>query len=267
MAIFTAAGVRKTFSGIRALDGVSLEVNSAEVVGLVGPNGSGKTTFMNAASAFERADSGTFTFLGTDLVALEPWAIARLGIARTFQLPRLPARMNALELVRCAISHEHDLSVLRSFCSIKAIRRREEQAHQQAQRMLEFLGLGDCHHLPANKLSGGQQKLLTIGIALAAEPRLMLLDEPTAGVHPRLKPSIGERLVNTARHGAGILLIEHDLTFVTSWCDRVYVLDQGRLVAECIPDELTQNEAVIEAYLGEGSRPPSRHVQAVDHDL
>ncbi len=245
-------GVAKSFGGNQVLTDVSFSVMPGEIVGLLGPNGSGKSTLINAASGFMPVDAGSIRMEDTELTRLRAHQIVRCGIARTFQLPSMPARMSALEVAVAASTAHH--GVLATLLQPAAVRQAERDAIARANALLDELLLSAVKDLPASALSGGQKKLLSIACALMGAPRLLMLDEPTAGVHPNLRRDIVGTLQRLQRAGISQLIVEHDMHFVREVCTRCIVLDRGHIVADCAPAELTSNARVLEAYLGSGGQ-------------
>lgn len=240
----------KRFAGVAALDGASIFVEAGEIVGLVGPNGSGKSTLLNAVSGFGRADSGSVRFDGRSIERKEPWDLSALGMRRTFQLAKLPARMTVLEVMLAGATLPSGESVLRSLLFPGRVRREECEASQRAWGLLAELQLDALANHAAGMLSGGQQKLLSLGAALMGRPRMLLLDEPTAGVAPTLRLRLVDHLLRLGQTGCTILLVEHDMAAVGALCSRVYVLDKGKVITCCAPSELVDDPRVVEAYLG-----------------
>jgi branched-chain amino acid transport system ATP-binding protein len=232
-----ASAVSRAFAGVHALDGVSLEVRRGEVVGLIGPNGAGKSTLVNVVTGFDRPTSGTVELEGRDITRWTPNRRGRHGLARTFQ-------------------HSHafrDLSV-RENVEVAALgagaRRREAQ--RRAANLLELLSLAEHAARSASALAHGDERRLGVARALATEPRFVLLDEPAAGLSEAEVPEFAA-VVRSVRddHGAGVLLIDHNMALIMEICDRIYVLDQGRTLAEGTPAEIRGNLDVAAAYLGE----------------
>jgi branched-chain amino acid transport system ATP-binding protein len=251
--------VRKHFAGIAALDGASIEVRAGESVGLVGPNGSGKSTLLNVASGFETPDDGRVRLLDQDVTGDEPWDVAKLGLVRTFQHANLPTKMSVIDLMLAGGQLTRGETVRHSLFSRKQVREEEAEATDKAWSILERIKLDNLASHPGGKLSGGQQKLLSLGMALMGDPKILLLDEPTAGVNPSLRVQLAEHLRKLQAEGVTLLTVEHDMRFIADVCDRVYVLDRGRMITSCTPAELSDHPEVLEAYLG---RSGSRAVNA-----
>ncbi len=248
--MLTAEGVHKHFSGVTALDGVDVEIGAGEIVGLVGPNGSGKSTLLGVLSGFVRAEEGTVRFNGTRVRRPRPWTLAALGLRRTFQLPQEPQRMTVLETMLTGADLRVGATIGGSLLRRRKVASEQRDAIARAQQLLEELTLLDLQDHAAGSLSGGQQKLLSLGVALMGDPHALLLDEPAAGVHPYLRRTLIERLRAAHASGTTLLVVEHDMGFVAELCERVYVLDRGRLVTCCAPTDLASDQRVVEAYLG-----------------
>ena len=243
-ALLEATGIVKRFGGLTAVDGVDIKVGAGEMVGLIGPNGSGKTTLFDCLSRVAAIDAGSISFQGSDITRLPPHRVARLGVSRTFQLIRVYRDLTVLENMELSI--QWDRIGLRGLFS-----RTDAATRAKADELLEFLMLGAMRDEPAGTLSGGQRRLLEIGMSLMSDPSLVLLDEATAGVNPVLVEEIKQRLraVNSERQVA-FLLVEHNVQFVADLCERVVVLDAGRKLAEGTPRQVMDDPAVIEAYFG-----------------
>ena len=246
-ALLEARGVVKRFGGLTAVDEVDINVDAGEMVGLIGPNGSGKTTLFDCLSGVARADSGMIRFKGRDIGRLRPHQVARLGMARTFQIIRVYRELTVSENMELSIRWA-DVGPARLFARTGPATRRKIEA------LLEFLMLARLRDDPAGTLSGGQRRLLEIGMALMSEPELVMLDEATSGVNPTLAADIGDRIraVN-ADDGVAFLMVEHNARFVAELCERVVVLKDGAKLAEDAPRRVMEDPAVIEAYFG--SRP------------
>ena len=255
MTLLEVSGVGKAFGGNRVLQDITLRIEPGEIVGLLGPNGSGKSTLLNIASGFLGADAGSVRLLGEELTGKPPHRIVEHGIARTFQLPSMPARMSVLEVMLAADCAHH--GVASTLFRSGAARRVEREAIARARALLAELLLTPVRDLPAAALSGGQKKLLSIACALMRSPKLLMLDEPTAGVHPNLRNDIVRTLQQLNARGISQLIVEHDMHFVREVCTRCVVLDRGEIVADCHPDQLASHPRVVEAYLGAAAMPPA----------
>ena len=243
----------KSFGGVHAVRDCSFAVAENSLTALIGPNGAGKTTVFNVLTGLVGADSGEALFKGEAVTQMQPHEIARLGICRTFQLTRLFPTMTVMENLLLAKPHSAEgfwHSLLRPASA-------QKEERENTERCLEFLrlvGLEEKATAKAGELSYGQQKLVEIARALATEAELLLLDEPVAGVAPHMRQQIGGVLKQLKQLGRTVLLVEHDLPFVTRHCEHVIVMDEGRVIAEGKPTEITANPAVAEAYLGERVR-------------
>lgn len=246
--------ISKHFGGFHVLGDVALNVRQGEIVGLLGPNGSGKTTLLNIVSGFLPPSGGRVIYDGRDITGAEPHRISRLGMRRTFQLPRMPARMSCAEVLLTSVEQPAGASALRLFTSPGRVRAEEREARGRVFEMLDRLSLRPVADRPAAALSGGQQKLLALGAAILGGARMLLLDEPTAGVNPALRLSLVDTLHEIRRQGVTLLVVEHDMGFIGRLCDRCVVLDRGKLIADCKPAELLDNDEVVEAYLGRSAK-------------
>ncbi|WP_225032616.1 ABC transporter ATP-binding protein [Paraburkholderia sp. XV] len=251
--------VSKAFGGNQVLSGMSVQVQAGEIVGLLGPNGSGKSTLLNAITGFTSCDGGEILVDRARVDRLGASAIARLGVRRTFQLPAMPARMTALEVAMAASIAQH--GPLAALLRLRPVRELEARTRERARVLLDDLLLTKVANLSAASLSGGQKKLLAIACAMMSEPRVLLLDEPTAGVHPNLRNDLVTQLKRIRQAGVTLIVVEHDMHFIRDLCTRCVVLDRGNLIANCAPSELEQSERVLEAYLG-GSRNTHRLAEA-----
>jgi len=242
--------VAKAFGGNQVLQDVSAQVAAGEIVGLLGPNGSGKSTLLNVITGFAAADAGTVYFDSQRIDHLPAHRIVQTGMARTFQLPSMPSKMSVMEVAMAAVTTHHGL--WETLLASRGARAAERTARNRAERLLDELLLTAVRDLPAASISGGQKKLLSIVCALMAEPRMLLLDEPTAGVHPNLRRDIAQALQRLSDQGMTLVIVEHDMHFIRDVCTRCIVLDRGQIIASCRPDELTRNARVLQAYLGTG---------------
>jgi neutral amino acid transport system ATP-binding protein len=233
------------FGGVHAVDGASFGVDAGSITGLIGPNGAGKSTLFNCVSGFLRAQSGSVRIDGRRIDRLSPHRIARAGLVRTFQTPRALTRMTVSENVLLATPRHPGEQLGRRGA------KREREAQARAVELLALVGLDGHADALAGTLSGGQRKLLDLIRALMAEPRLLLLDEPMAGVSPTLRVQLLQHLLELrARHRITLLIVEHDLDFVMGASDRIVVMNDGRVIAEGTPDEVRSDERVVDAYLG-----------------
>ncbi|GIX47458.1 MAG: ABC transporter ATP-binding protein [Candidatus Tectimicrobiota bacterium] len=247
--LLAVESVHKRFGGLVALDGVSLVVRRGRITGLIGPNGSGKTTLFNVITGFLRPERGRVRFAGTDLTGLSPDRIARLGLCRTFQLSLHPRRLTVMENLLLAPQQQAGEGLLACFLRPGKVWRQERQFLARAWELLAQVGLADHADAEAGSLSGGQQKLLALAQVLMADPQLVLLDEPTAGVNPTLAQHLVALLRTLQRQGRDFCIIEHNLRVVRRLCDEVYVLDHGQILAHGDPATVLQREEVLRAYL------------------
>lgn len=246
--ILKVNNLAKAFGAFQVLEDVSFNVGKGEIVGLLGPNGSGKSTLLNIISGFIAPDRGSIRLDGKDISSMPTFRIVKEGMARTFQLPIMPQKMSVLEVAMAADTRMH--GVMSTLMKGPLVKKMESVTRDRAMRLLDELLLTKVSHLPASAISGGQKKLLGIVCALMARPRLLMLDEPTAGVHPNLRQDIVRALQRLNDQGMTLVIVEHDMHFIREVCSRCIVLDQGHIVASCRPDELASNERVVQAYLG-----------------
>jgi len=242
----------KSFGGLRALFDVNTQIGQGTIHGLIGPNGSGKSTFFNIITGIYQPDAGShINFAGQDITSQSAHQIASLGVSRTFQLLRLFLDMTVLENVMVGYHCHSPYGVLSPIFFEKRVRRAENRIRQEMQELLEFLGLIEFADLPANELSGGQKKLLSLGRAIAMRPKLLLLDEPGAGLSPVNIDNLMETILTLKeRYQLTVVVVEHVLKLVMNTCERITVLDHGQKIAEGTPEEVKGNSAVVEAYLG-----------------
>ncbi len=241
----------RDFGGLRAIDHCSLSVRRGTITGLIGPNGAGKTTLFNIITGFIRPDAGRVHFRGRDITNLPPYRIFQRGLARTFQIPREHHSMTVLEnlmLVPAGQAGEHFWS---AWLRPGLVRTQEAQHRDKALEVLEFCELKHMAYEPAGQLSGGQKKLLELGRTLMADPELVLLDEPGAGINRTLMQRLTRNIEHLRRErGITFLLIEHDMDLVMRLCNPVIVMSEGRYLTEGIPEEVRNDPRVLEAYLG-----------------
>ncbi len=249
--IFAAEDVVKRFGGIRAVNGATMSVREGSITALIGPNGAGKTTFFNVITGFYRPDGGRATFQDKPVLGRPPYAIARLGMVRTFQITKALRRMSVIDNMMLAAPDQPGERLGNVVFRPRASRRRERAVRERAIELLEVFNLTKLAEDYAGTLSGGQRKLLELSRALMARPRFLLLDEPMAGINPTL----GRRLLDhmqrlRAEEGVTFLFVEHDMEVVMNHSDRVVVMAEGRVIAQGVPHEVRRDQAVIDAYLG-----------------
>lgn len=242
MTFFATTGLRRAFGGVVAVDDASVELMEGRINGLIGPNGSGKTTFFNLVTGMVAPDAGEVVFHDRHIEGQTPHRIARSGIGRTFQVTRVFPRMTALENLLVAVRRAGLRELLRS-----ALRGREVE---RAEQWLERVGLEHLRDAEARSLSYGQQKLLELAGAMMGDPQLVLLDEPAGGINPVMIERISSLVRELNDEGRTFLVVEHNMDMVMSTCDHVIVFDRGRPIAEGSPSEIQADERVLEAYLG-----------------
>jgi branched-chain amino acid transport system ATP-binding protein len=254
MALFEIRGLTRDFGGVRAIDGLDLDVDDGEIVSVIGPNGAGKTTLFNLVTGMIPAGQGDIRFEGRSIVGLRPSQILELGIARTFQNVRLFPEMSVRENVMVARHCRTRSGMLKAIFRAPSFRREEQETRQRAEQALAFFGsrlIGWRFDTPARSLSYANRRRLELARAMASDPKLLLLDEPTAGMNPRETQELTE-LIRRLRDETGvtIVLIEHDMRVVKGVSERVVVLDYGQKIAEGPYADVASNDRVIEAYLG-----------------
>jgi neutral amino acid transport system ATP-binding protein len=242
-------GLRRNFGGLLAVDVERLEVQHNSITALIGPNGAGKTTMFNLLTGFDRPTRGEWSFEGDELTEMPSYRIARKGLVRTFQLTKALARMSVLDNIMLAAAHQSGERLRESMFHF-LWRSQERRVRERALALLERFDLVRMRDEYAGTLSGGQRKLLELARALMVEPRMVLLDEPTAGVNPVLLASILDRIRKLRDDGMTVLFVEHDMDVVMGISDWVVCMDVGRIIAEGPPTTIGTNEAVIDAYLG-----------------
>jgi branched-chain amino acid transport system ATP-binding protein len=244
--------VRKSFGGLVAVDGATFDVPSESITGLIGPNGAGKTTLFNLITGFYAPDRGGIHLRGDSIDGKSPDEIARLGVGRTFQTPRIFRGMSVTENVAFAAKDQTGESAIGALVQGGTAAREEADLRERVDETLEFLELDHLADEYARGLSGGQRKLLELGRVLMLDPDLIMLDEPVAGVNPALTDNLLDRLHTLNDEGRTLLLIEHDMDVVMNHCDHVIVMADGRRLASGAPAEVQADQRVVEAYLGGG---------------
>jgi neutral amino acid transport system ATP-binding protein len=244
--------VVKLFGGIRAVDGATLNVREGSITALIGPNGAGKTTLFNVVTGFYRGDRGSVSFDGDRVFGEPPYELARKGMVRTFQITKALAAIPVIDNMMLAAPNQPGERIRDLFVRPGAVRAREKEVREQALELLELFNLTDLADDYAGTLSGGQRKLLELARALMTQPRLLLLDEPMAGINPTLGGRLLDHMQQLRRErGVTFLFIEHDMEVVMNHSDRVVVMAEGKVIAEGEPHEVRKDQRVIDAYLGE----------------
>lgn len=252
-ALLEVAGVSKTFGGIKALSDVSFSIGAGEIVGLIGPNGSGKSTVINIISRLHRPTAGEVFFEGRPISGLAPDRIARAGIARTFQLLRLFQGLSVFDNVLTATHLTGKAGLLGAIAGSLLTRHEEQRLRERAHATLELVGLAHRAAVPAQRLTAGEGRLLELARAIATDPKLILLDEPAAGLNNAETGALEDRLRILQQRGQTLLLVDHHMRLVMGLADRVVVLKEGSLLAEGSPAEVQADRGVVEAYLGSGA--------------
>jgi ABC-type branched-subunit amino acid transport system ATPase component len=242
--------LRRAFYGLDVLRGVDFTVSAGGITGLIGPNGAGKTTLFNVVSGLVPPDGGSIRFDGREIAGATPDVVSRAGLVRTFQVARGFPKLSVFQHLMLYGRDQPGENLLQAILGGRAVRDREAALAEKAWATAQFLRLDGLIDNPVTALSGGQKKLLEIGRALMAEPKLVLLDEPTAGVNPTLQNEIGERLLDLPRRGITVLLIEHDMGFIARLCDPVIVMAEGQVLTQGSFETVRNDRRVREAYLG-----------------
>jgi branched-chain amino acid transport system ATP-binding protein len=250
MSFFQLTGLRKTFGGLVAVNDLSFTIEAGSIVAMIGPNGAGKSTVFNLITGIYRPTSGSIDLEGRSLCGLRTDAITALGVARTFQNIRLFSFMSALDNVMTGRHAQMRANLVASLLHTPGQRAEERRTHERARELLRFVDLEQSSHEYARNLPYGHQRRLEIARALATDPKLLLLDEPAAGMNPREKDDLVALIERIRKTGVTIFLIEHDMRVVMNISERVTVLDHGEKIAEGPPEVVRNDERVIEAYLG-----------------
>ena len=258
LAMLILSSISKNFGGLQVLQGISLAVPERGIFGLIGPNGAGKTTVFNLITGLLAPSSGTIELDGQSLHGLAPHLITRQGIARTFQNIRIFKEMSLTENVLVAMGRQARYGALRVLWPSLSLRAAQRKERTEAEQLLARVGLAEKAKLLAGKLSYGEQRRLEIARALATSPKLLLLDEPAAGMNGLEKQQLMDEIVKLEEGGLSVLIIEHDMRFVMGLCQQIAVLNFGQLIAQGTPAAIRANAEVVEAYLGEENDGASR---------
>ncbi len=249
--LLAATDICKAFGGIKAVEQANLSVQAGSITGLIGPNGAGKTTLFNLLCNFLPLDSGRVIFDGEPINHLQPHQVALQGLLRTFQVARVLSRLSVMENMLLAAPHQAGEKLWNGWFKPHHIRKEEQELQQRAWEILDCVGLGKKAHDYAGCLSGGQRKLLELARVMMHRPRLVLLDEPAAGVNPTLIQQICERIQCWNQEGVTFLIIEHNMDVIMSLCDTVWVMAEGKNLASGTPQAIQQHPDVLAAYLGQ----------------
>lgn len=248
--LLEASDVRKAYRGVTALDGVSIRVAKGSITGLIGPNGSGKSTLFDCITGFQAKDGGRVQLDGQDISGWAPQTIARKGLRRTFQQLRFFPELTVFENLLVAAQSEPGFSYFSEVLRTARVRAHEAAMRARAASILEEIKMAPQSNALGASLSYGQKKLMELGMALMTEPKLLMVDEPMAGVNPTLVEGLKHELLKVRERGITLLIVEHNLKLVFEICDWLYVLDQGRLLAQGTPTDVAHDERVMQAYLG-----------------
>ena len=249
-AILEVIDLRKAYAGVHALDGVSFAVEAGSITGLIGPNGSGKSTAIDCISGFQKLDGGKVVLAGADITGRPAHRIARAGLMRTFQTVRIYERLSLRDNLAVATQQFDAATWVDDFLRTKRYRQAVEAAEVRARTLVELIGLQRYYEAETGILSYGQKKLVALAAALMPHPKIVVLDEPVAGVNPSRIREIEAALQQLNRAGETFLIVEHNVEFITNLCHRVIVLDQGAKLAEGTAAEIHTDQRVLEAYLG-----------------
>ena len=242
--------LKKSFGGLKAVDVQSLSLNTNELTSIIGPNGAGKTTFFDLISGFQDSDEGKVYLNDKNITRSQPYSIARLGMIRTFQLTKVFDRMTVLENMMFSASTVNNDSFIRSLIRLPSQKTTEKNIKERSFEIMKDLNIDHMANSYARELSGGQKKLLELGRSIINDPDILLLDEPLAGVNPKLAEEILQIILNLSEKGISILMVEHNIEAVMKISQRVIVLAEGMVIADDTPENVRSDEKVIEAYLG-----------------
>ena len=242
--------LKKSFGGLKAVDVQSLNLNRNELTSIIGPNGAGKTTFFDLISGFQDSDEGKVYLNKKNITRSQPYSIARLGMIRTFQLTKVFDRMTVLENMMFSASSVNNDSFMKSLIRLPSQKTTEKNIKEKSFEIMKDLNIDHMANSYARELSGGQKKLLELGRSIVNDPSILLLDEPLAGVNPKLAEEILQIILNLSEKGISILMVEHNIEAVMKISERVVVLAEGMVIADDIPENVRTDEKVIEAYLG-----------------
>ena len=242
--------LKKSFGGLKAVDVQSLSLNTNELTSIIGPNGAGKTTFFDLISGFQDSDEGKVYLNEKNITRSQPYSIARLGMIRTFQLTKVFDRMTVLENMMFSASTINNDSFIKSFIRLPSQKTIEKNIKEKSFEIMKDLNIDHMANSYARELSGGQKKLLELGRSIINDPDILLLDEPLAGVNPKLAEEILQIILNLSEKGISILMVEHNIEAVMKISQRVIVLAEGMVIADDSPENVRTDEKVIEAYLG-----------------
>ncbi len=242
--------LKKSFGGIKAVDVESLNLNRNELTSIIGPNGAGKTTFFDLISGFQDSDEGKVYLNNKNISKSQPYAISRLGMIRTFQLTKVFDRMTVLENMMFSASTVNNDSFLKSLAKLPSQKTTEKKIRDKSFEIMKELNIDHMANSYAREMSGGQKKLLELGRSIINNPSVLLLDEPLAGVNPKLAEEILQIILNLAGKGISILMVEHNIEAVMKISERVIVLAEGKVIADSTPENIRTDQKVIEAYLG-----------------
>lgn len=252
MALLELTNLGVNFGGLKAVSGVDMTIDEGDLLGLIGPNGAGKTTIFNLLTGVYKPTEGSIKLSGKEISGLKPYVIVKEGISRTFQNIRLFKEISVLDNIKIAFNHQMKYSALEGILRLPRFWAEEKEIEKKAFELLKVFDMERCAYFKADNLPYGQQRKLEILRALAANPKLLLLDEPAAGMNPTETKELMETIsLIRKKFNISILLIEHDMKLVLGICERITVLDYGQVIAKGTPDTVINDKKVIEAYLGE----------------